>query len=211
MTANAEPGKVAIYARVSTVDQDCSLQLNELRAYCKRREWPIHEEYVDTITGKAASRPALDKLLKDARAHRFEAVVVWKIDRFGRSVRNFTEHLQQLDGWGVRFLAITQNIDTNKADPMSRLLMHVLCAFAEFEREMIVERVRAGMAAAKHKGVHCGRPKAVVDRDKIRIMHAAGYSLRAIGKKHGISYDTVRRIINGPGRKALTSAPRGSP
>ena len=187
--------RVAIYARVSTADQHCELQLDELRGYVKRREWSVHEEYVDTITGKAASRPALDKLMADARAHRFDAVLCWKIDRFGRSVRNFTEHLQQLDSWGVRFVAITQNIDTNKADPMSRLLMHILSAFSEFEREMIVERVRSGLAAAKARGVQLGRRKLVVDRSKIKAMREAGYSLRAIGKKHGVSYDTVSRIV----------------
>jgi DNA invertase Pin-like site-specific DNA recombinase len=187
--------RVAIYARVSTADQHCELQLDELRGYVKRREWSVHEEYVDTITGKAASRPALDKLMADARAHRFDAVLCWKIDRFGRSVRNFTEHLQQLDSWGVRFIATTQNIDTNKADPMSRLLMHILSAFSEFEREMIVERVRAGLQAAKARGVQLGRRRVVVDRAKIWAMREAGYSLRAIGKKHNVHCMTVQRIL----------------
>jgi putative DNA-invertase from lambdoid prophage Rac len=187
--------RAAIYARVSTTDQDCSLQLGELRAYCERRGWDVTGEYVDTITGKAASRPALNKLFDDAREHRFQTVVVWKIDRFGRSVKNFTEHVARLDAWGIRFLATTQNIDTDKADPMSRLLMHMLSAFAEFEREMIVERVRAGMHAAKLKGARFGRPRVVVNRHKVVAMHAAGYSLRAIGAKHGINRMTVARIV----------------
>jgi|HubBroStandDraft_1064217.scaffolds.fasta_scaffold00168_62 putative DNA-invertase from lambdoid prophage Rac len=187
--------KAAIYARVSTTDQDCSVQLGELRAYCARRDWAVQAEYVDTITGKAASRPSLNRLFDDAREHRFDVVVVWKIDRFGRSVKNFTEHVARLDAWGIRFLATTQNIDTDKADPMSRLLMHMLSAFAEFEREMIVERVKAGIHAAKLRGVRFGQPRVVVDRADIVAMSKYGYSSRAIGKKHGISYMTVQRIV----------------
>ena len=194
-----EETQTAIYARVSTLDQHCEMQLRELREYCQRRKWDVAGEYVDTITGKLAARPALDRLFADAREHKFDCVVVWKIDRFGRSVKNFTEHVSRLDGWGVRFLATTQNIDTDKADPMSRLLMHILAAFAEFEREMIVERVRAGMAAAKHRGVKFGRPRLVVDRSKILAYHAAGYSLRACAAKFGVGRDFVDQLVRRAG------------
>jgi putative DNA-invertase from lambdoid prophage Rac len=186
---------VAIYARVSTADQDCALQLHELRDYAKRRKWDVHAEYVDTITGKAAQRPALDKLMKDAREKRVDVVICWKIDRFGRSVKNFTEHVGRLDAWGIRFIAVTQNIDTDKSDPMSRLLMHMLSAFAEFEREMIVERVHAGLAAARHKGVRLGNVPLVIDSSRILAMHAAGYSQRAIAKKFGCSRCAVELRI----------------
>jgi DNA invertase Pin-like site-specific DNA recombinase len=195
VTVENQPASVAIYARVSTVDQHCELQLRELRDYCKRRKWKVHKEYVDTITGKLAARPALDKLLNDAREHRIDCVCVWKIDRFGRSVKNFTEHVSRLDGLGVRFLSMTQNIDTDRSDPMSRLLMHILAAFAEFEREMIVERVKSGLAAAKARGIRLGRPRVIVDKGKIKAMHKRGASLREIAKKAGCSYMTVARIL----------------
>jgi DNA invertase Pin-like site-specific DNA recombinase len=188
--------RVAIYARVSTDDQNCALQLEALRAHCKRWEYEVTQEYVDQgVSGKNASRPALDKLLADAREKRFDAVIVWKIDRFGRSVKNFTQHLCTLDSYGVGFVSMSEPIDTRKSSPMADLLMHILIAFAQFERSMIVERVKSGMAAAKHKGIRCGRPRAVVDRAKIRTLHAQGLSLRAIGRKVGTSYATVARLL----------------
>jgi DNA invertase Pin-like site-specific DNA recombinase len=191
--------KVAIYARVSTDDQNCALQLEALRAHCKRWEFQITKEYVDSgFSGKAASRPALDELLADARERRFEAVIVWKIDRFGRSVKNFTQHLCLLDSYGVGFVSMSEPIDTRKSSPMADLLMHILIAFAQFERSMIVERVKSGMAAAKHKGIRCGRPKAVVDRSRLRTLHAQGFSLREIGRKVHVSYATVARLLAEP-------------
>jgi DNA invertase Pin-like site-specific DNA recombinase len=194
--------KVAIYARVSTDDQNCELQLGALREYCKRWEFEVGKEYIDRgVSGKNASRPALDALLKDAKDRRFAAVVVWKIDRFGRSVKNFANHLCLLDSYGVGFVSMTEMIDTRKSNPMSELLMNILIAFAQFERSIIQERVKSGMAAAKHKGIRCGRPRAVVDRSRIRAMHAEGFSLREIGRKVSVSYATVARLLAEPGGK----------
>lgn len=245
--------KVAIYARVSSKDQHCDMQLREIRERCQREgwevaaiaapaAWKVHAyakppkqkdgkeppdrctvcgcgtyhamhtrrfgEYVDTLTGTSASRPELDRLMNDAREHRFDAVLVWKLDRFGRSVRNFTEHLMQLDSWNIRFVATTQNIDTDKANPMSRLLMHILAAFAEFEHDLIVERVTSGMAAAKHKGIRCGRPKKVIDRDRLRAMRKQGGSLREIARKMNVSYATVARVLAEPAPAAKVRARR---
>lgn len=195
--------KVAIYARVSTDDQNCALQLEALRQHCKRWEYELVEEYVDAgVSGKNASRPALDKLMADARERRFEAVIVWKIDRFGRSVKNFTQHLCMLDSCGVGFVSMSEPIDTRKSSPMADLLMHILIAFAQFERSMIVERVKSGMAAAKHAGIRCGRPRAVVDRKKVADLHEKGWSLREIGRKVHVSYATVSRLLAAEKRKA---------
>src|SRR6202011_2857800 len=142
--------RTAIYARVSTNDQDCGMQLRELRDYCQRRGWAIAGEYVDTGgRGAQASRPQLDGLMKDARQRRFDAVLVWKLDRWGRSLIQSLQSVQELASMGVRFIAITQNIDTDESNPMSRFMLHIFGAFAEFEREMIRERTLTGVRAAR--------------------------------------------------------------
>src|SRR5579871_3642777 len=145
--------KAAIYARVSTADQNCELQIRELHEYCSRRGWEISREYMDTgWSGAKASRPELDRLMRDASLRHFDAVLVWKLDRFGRSVRNCLDGIEALRAAGVRFLAVSQSIDTDEANPTARLLLHILASVAEFEREMIRERVCAGVKNAKRKG-----------------------------------------------------------
>lgn len=131
---------IAIYARVSTTDQNCAMQLRELRDYAGRQGWQVFQEYLDHgISGAKATRPALGRLMADARMKRFDAVVVWKIDRFGRSVSQLVENVQLLDSCGVRFIAITQGIDTDQRNPCGRLLLHILASLAEFERETILD------------------------------------------------------------------------
>jgi DNA invertase Pin-like site-specific DNA recombinase len=145
---------VAIYARVSTTDQSCEMQLHELRQYVSRQCWQVFAEYVDTgFSGAAASRPRLDQLLRDARLRKFEAVLVWKLDRRGRSVAHCVRSIQELVSLGVRFLSPTESIDTGTESPMSRFLLHLFAAFAEMEREIIRERVQAGVRNAKDKGI----------------------------------------------------------
>lgn len=183
---------VAIYARVSTDDQRCDLQLNELRGYCERRGWKVYAEYVDTgWSGGKADRPQLTKMMAAARLHKFDVIACWKLDRFGRSVANFVEHLEQLNRWGVRFICITQSIDTDDANPSSRLLMQILAAVSEFEKAMIRERVMAGLAAARKRGVKLGGPRKVFDRDRVVQMHMQGKTYRQIAKAIGISVGTV--------------------
>lgn len=190
------PPLVAIYARVSTDDQSCELQLNECREYCERRGWRVAGEYVDTgWSGTKASRPQLDKLMRDARAHRFDCVMVWKVDRFGRSVVNLLEALKLLESYGVRFLVISQSIDTDQASPTSRLLMTILAAVAEFERSMICERVTAGLKAAKRRGVQLGRRRVILDRDKVRQLKLLGKSHRQICAELGVSMGMVIRTL----------------
>lgn len=195
----------AIYARVSTTDQNCEMQLRELREYCGRRGWTIHEEYVDTgFSGAKASRPALDRLLKDARQRRFDAVVVWKLDRWGRSLLHSVQSVQELASVGIGFLAVTQNIDTtDQTNPMARLLLHLMAAFAEFERTMIQERVasgvkryqtdfEAGQARSRSgKNLPIGRPTRVFRRDEAVRLRAEGSSWRKIARELGVPVSTV--------------------
>lgn len=188
--------KTAIYARVSTTDQNCEMQLRELREYCARRGWEITAEYVDTgWSGAKASRPQLDRCMADAKAHRFETIVVWKLDRFSRSMLHLNQQLANLNSWGIRFMAITQNIDTDQTNPTSRLLLQILGAVAEFERETIRERVKAGMTTAKHKGVRLGRPKRVFDRVKVEALRKRGMSVREIAAELGLGKGTVERAL----------------
>lgn len=186
----------AIYARVSTTDQNCEMQLRELREYAARRGWEVYAEYVDTgFSGTKKSRPALDRMMKDASLHKFDAVLVWKIDRFGRSVANLAEGVNNLASWEVRFVAVTQNIDTDESNPMTRLLLHILSAIAEFEREMIRERVKAGMNAARHRGKQLGRRKKVFDRLRAQELRDTGKSIRQIAAELGVGKSLVADLF----------------
>jgi len=187
---------VALYARVSTADQNCDLQLNEMREYCTCRGWTLAGEYVDTgWSGAKRDRPQLGKLMAAARKHKFDIVLVWKIDRFGRSVANFVEHIQTLTGAGVRFICLTQSVDTDDQNPGSKLLMDIMIAFAEFERSMIRERVKAGLKAAVKRGSVLGRRPMTFDRDKVVELHLRGKSQRQIAAMLGISKGTVANIL----------------
>jgi putative DNA-invertase from lambdoid prophage Rac len=205
--------QVAIYARVSTTDQNCELQLSELRDYCTRRGWDIAGEYVDSgWSGIKSQRPELLKLMRDAAAHKFGCVLVWKLDRFSRSMVHLNEQLATLRSAGVRFIATSQNIDTDESNPTSRLLLHILAAVAEFERELIRERTLAGVqnyrrmfAAGRIGKERCsrsgknrahGRPKVVFDRLHVAELGAAGLSIRAIAAKLGLSKGTVERALS---------------
>src|SRR6266852_2660022 len=177
--------RAAIYARVSTSDQDCGMQLRELREYAQRRGWDIAGEYVDTgWSGAKASRPQLDRLMQDASKRSSDAVLVYKLDRFGRSVRNCLVGIEALRAHGVRFLAVSQNIDTDESNPTSRLVLHILAAVAEFERELIRERVSAGIRTARANGTKSGkaigRPRRVFDHSEVARLRADGLSVAKI-------------------------------
>ena len=185
----------AIYARVSTEDQDCSMQLTELRGYCARQGWAA-VEYVEKASGKAGSkRPVFARLMADAAMKRFDVVLVWKLDRFGRSLHHLIDNVQALDNFGIRFIAPSMGIDTDNRSPVGKLLLHIMGAFAEFERALIVERVRTGVAEAKRQGKHCGRPRKIFRRDQALELHAAGRSLREIARIMQIGLGTVQRLI----------------
>jgi putative DNA-invertase from lambdoid prophage Rac len=180
--------RCALYARVSTTDQNCEMQLRELREYIARRDWKSGGEYIDTgFSGAKASRPALDKLMADAAQHKFDCVAVWKIDRFGRSVLHLNQQLAALTSYGVRFIATSQSLDTDEKNPTSRLLLQILASVAEFEREMIRERTLSGIKAAQAAGKVVGRPKRIFRRDEVvRLRDVEGLSWRAIGEKLSI-------------------------
>ncbi|MDD5351453.1 MAG: recombinase family protein [Chthoniobacteraceae bacterium] len=182
----------ALYARVSTSDQNCALQLVELRRYADIRAWKVAGEFVDTISGAKGDRPALGRLLTAAVQREFDVVLVWKLDRFGRSVLHLNQQLATLEASGVRFIAVSQGIDTDASNPMSRLLVQLLAAFAEFERELIRERVKGGQAAAKSKGVRFGRPKRIFRRDLAAKMRAEGRSWRVIARELDVPVSTLR-------------------
>jgi len=164
------------------------MQLRELREYISHRGWKIVGEYVDTgFSGAKANRPSLDKLMTDAAKRKFDCVVVWKLDRFGRSVLNLSQQLAALTSFGVRFVATTQGLDTDQSNPTAALLLHILSAVAEFERSMIRERTLSGIHAAQAAGKVVGRPKRVFRRDEVvRLRDVEGLSWRAIGKELGI-------------------------
>ena len=183
---------IAIYARVSTSDQSCEMQLHELRQYVAKRGWEVFAEYVDTgFSGAAASRPRLDQLLRDARLRKFEAVLVWKLDRWGRSVAHCVRSIQELVSLGIRFLSPTESIDTGADSPMSKFLLHLFAAFAEMERGIIRERVQAGVRAAKARGTRLGRPQRVFRRDDAIRLRGEGKSWRAIARALDLPMSTV--------------------
>jgi DNA invertase Pin-like site-specific DNA recombinase len=188
--------RAAIYARVSTDDQDCALQLDALRLYCASRKWEIAREYVDEgWSGSKLARPQLMALKAAAGARQFDVVAVWKLDRWGRSTVDAIQGIQELVAAGVRWIAVTQNLDTDQSNPMARFMLHVMAAFAELEREMIRERVKAGMAVAKRRGTHCGRPKAVIDRRRVGEMQRRGSSVREIARLCGVGKSTVHAVL----------------
>jgi putative DNA-invertase from lambdoid prophage Rac len=184
--------KTAIYARVSTTDQCCEMQLRELREYVARRGWETAAEFVDSgFSGSKASRPALDKLMSAAARREFDCVLVYKIDRFGRSVLHLSQQLAALTSYGVRFLAVSQGIDTDASNPSSRLMLTILAGVAEFEREIIRERTLSGVRAAKANGKTLGRPMRIFRRDEVVRLREDGLSWRAIAKQLGVPVSTV--------------------
>ena len=187
--------KTALYARVSTTDQDCEVQLRELREYVARRGWDSAAEYVDAgVSGAKSSRPALDGLMTAAARREFDVMLCWKLDRLGRSVLHLSQQLAALNSYGVRFIAVSQAIDTDASNPSSRLLLTILAGVAEFERELIRERTLSGVRAAKARGKVLGRPRRVCRRDIVAQMRATGHSWRAIAQALSIPVSTVRDI-----------------
>jgi DNA invertase Pin-like site-specific DNA recombinase len=187
--------KVAIYARVSTLNhgQDAGMQTRELREYCERRGWTVAGEYVDVgISGTKERRPELDRLMADAHRRRFDAVVVWKFDRFARSVSHLLRALETFKAQGIEFVSFSEQLDTST--PAGKLVFTVLGAVAELERSLIVERVKAGLRNAKAKGKRLGRPPKFVDRVKLARLRAEGRSWRKIARAIGCSARTARRI-----------------
>lgn len=192
MTPSTTTIRCALYARVSTADQDCTLQIHELREYCQRRGWTIIAEYVDTgISGTRASRPQLDRCMRDAAEHRWDCLCVYKLDRFGRSVLNLSQSLALLDSYGIRFISTSQGLDTDQNNPTSRLLLNILSSVASFELDLIRERTVLGVRAARAKGRVPGRPKRVFRRDEVVRLRNSGMSWRRIASELSIPVMTA--------------------
>ncbi len=184
---------VALYARVSTLDQNCNLQLADLRRYASHRFSRAYE-YVDQgVSGTQRRRPALDNLMTDARKRMFDLVLVWKFDRFARSLKHLMDSLEEFGALGIDFVSFTEGIDTTT--PSGQLLFHIVGAVAQFERDLIAERVRAGLAHARAIGKHIGRPRIVVDRDRVAELRGQGRSLREIARWLEIPVSRVRRAL----------------
>jgi len=205
------PMRAAIYTRVSTADQNPELQLREIQDHATRQGWEIVETYQDIVSGAKASRPGLNRLMADAMARKFDTILVWKLDRFGRSLVDCLNNIRILEDSGIRFIAVTQGLDTDQRNPASRFLLHVLGAAAEFERSLIRERTQAGrlryqqdynagrvgktVYSRSGKNLPVGRPKRIFNRDRVVEMHRQGASIRAIAKQLGVEVGTVTRTL----------------
>jgi DNA invertase Pin-like site-specific DNA recombinase len=190
----------AIYARVSTFDQEPENQLAEVRRYVEARGWTA-VEYVDRgISGAKDRRPALDTLIRDAKRRRFDVVVCWRLDRLGRNLRHLIVLLEELQSLGIAFVSLAEGIDATT--PAGKLQMHILGAIAEFERARIAERVKAGLQRARRQGTRLGRP-----RVQPAAVDVPGGSVRAAARAWGVSKSTAARWIS-EGRVPLAgSAP----
>ena len=187
--------RAALYLRVSTVDQHPETQLLDLRQMAAQRGYEIVQEYTDRISGVKARRPGLDQMMADARRGRFDVVLVWASDRIARSVKHFLEVLDELDRINIEFVSFREQIDTG--GPLGRAIVIIIGAIAELERNLIIERVRAGMRRARLDGTHIGRQPLTLDREAIRSDRCRGQSIRQIAKSHSISTATVQRVLSG--------------
>ena len=182
----------AIYARVSTLNhgQDPMMQTRELTEYCQRRGWEVFDTYVDSgVSGKRDSRPALNRLMADAHARRFAVICCYRFDRFSRSVSHLCRALETFNALDIQFVSLCEQVDTST--PTGKLVFTILGAVAEGERNLIAERVRAGLRNARAKGKTLGRPKKDVDVDRIKSLRASGQSYRSVAAAMGLSVGTV--------------------
>jgi len=191
-----EPQRVALYARVSTLaTQNPEMQLLELQEYATRRAWQVVGEYVDHASGAKESRPALNRLMTDARRREFDVIAVWKLDRFGRSLRHLVNAIAEFEALGVAFISLRDNLELGT--PAGRLMFQIIGAMAEFERALIQERVCAGIRNARAKGTRLGRPRVIVDASRVASLRARGNSWSQIQAELGVSKGTAQRAFAG--------------
>lgn len=194
--ANNTISRVAIYARVSTNHgQDVTLQTRELKQFAEARGWTIVAEYTDTgVSGVKDSRPDLNRLMIGARRRQFDAVLVYRYDRFARSLRQLVNTLGEFEALGIHFISLHEGVDTST--PNGRLVFGIFASIAEFERELIRSRVRSGLAAARAKGKRLGRPRVIVDNpQKISALRKNGASWATICRQTGLSKGTAQRAF----------------
>jgi DNA invertase Pin-like site-specific DNA recombinase len=189
--------RIAVYGRVSTDGQSHASQLREVRAYIRRR-WPKAEvkEYLDKSSGACFSREGLDRLMREVRRGRVDVVVAYKLDRLGRSLQHLAQLIGEFEAHGTALVATSQGIDTSESNPAGRLQMHVLAAVAEFERSVIRERINAGLAAARERGVKFGRPRSLYRYvTAVTTLKQKGMSGRKIANKLNIPAGSVFAIL----------------
>jgi DNA invertase Pin-like site-specific DNA recombinase len=173
--------------------QDTFMQTLELKEYCHRRGWQIAEQFTDRVCGSKESRPGLNRLLANARRRKFDAVVVYRYDRFARSLRQLVNALGEFDALGIHFVSLHEGVDTST--PNGRLVFGIFASIAEFERELIRSRVRSGLAAARARGKRLGRPRVPVDAQRISSLRKSGASWAAICRATGLSKGTAQRAL----------------
>jgi DNA invertase Pin-like site-specific DNA recombinase len=191
--------RTALYARVSTSDkgQDPEMQLRELREQCQRRGWTIIGEYVDVgVSGSKDSRPELNKLMADAKRRKLDAILVWKLDRFGRSLKHLVNSLAEFESLGIAFISLKESLDLTT--PAGRLMFGIISAMAEFERDLIRERVKAGIANRRAKGLRVGRKPIVLDASRLATMRSDKKSIREIALTLGCSPSLVHKTLSNP-------------
>ena len=187
--------RAAIYARVSTANngQSPEMQVLELREHCQRRGWEIVGEYVDAgVSGAKERRPQLDRLMADCRRRRVDVVLVYRYDRFARSLRQLVNALEEFRSLGIEFISLHEGVDTST--PNGRLVFGIFASIAEFERELIRDRVKSGIAAARSRGKQLGRPRVSVDAARIIALRASGHSWPQIARGLGVSVGTVYSV-----------------
>ncbi len=186
--------RAVLYMRVSTVEQNPDSQRHDLEQMAAQRGLEIVERYVDHgISGTRQRRPALDRMMADARHGRFDVLMVWASDRLARSVKHFVEVLAELDHLHIAYVSYRENIDTS--GPLGKAIMIIVAAIAELERSLIVERVRAGMRRARLEGRHIGRRPLDLDRAAIQRDRARGMSLNELAKTYRAGRTTIRRLL----------------
>ncbi len=200
--STTQPTRVAIYARVSTSDQSTDPQLLDLRRYVSERGWHSFKEYCDNgISGTTDSRPALNELMNAARKRRFDVVLVWRFDRFARSTRHLINALEEFKNLGIDFVSYQENIDTSS--PLGSAIFTIISAVAQLERDIIAERVKAGLRRAVEAGKQLGRPNGTaLDIEVLYRLRMKGLSLQQIAKELNTSKTTVSRLL-GAFRKTL--------
>ena len=189
--------KVGIYARVSTLDkgQDTEVQLRDLRSYTQARGWIIADEYVDKgQSGAKDRRPELDRLMKDVRKRKIDLILCWRLDRLGRSLKHLILTLDELQSIGVGFVSYNENLDLTTST--GRLMFQLLGAFAEFERNLIKERVKAGLANAKAKGAKLGRPSPKFDEEELIRLRKSGLTIRGIAERLNLRKSFVHKTLS---------------
>jgi DNA invertase Pin-like site-specific DNA recombinase len=185
--------RAALYMRVSTVDQHPETQFLDLRQLAGQRGYEIVAEFTDRISGANARRPGLDQMMKEARRGRFDVVLVWASDRIARSTRHFLEVLDELNRLNIEFVSFREQIDTG--GPLGRAIVVIIGAIAELERNLIVERVRAGMRRARLEGRPIGRRPIELDHTAILRDRQRGHSLGQLARTYRVSRTTVHRVL----------------